>query len=890
MEAIKETDAGNLSDSSDDWTLLSPSRGVPPTTEQSESSTSNIQSEHPESKIVQGDRIDDGLTEIDLGQESKGAESLESGSEGQPSEQSEEGFRAIDTSSDEENEKDLEDGEKDLEAKSGGETEPYSAGSVYDRGDDHEGGENRNASDSISTEYCHAATSTDPLVDRSEHQDRERTASPLAFKSPSEKTVVAERERGFTIGQQVEVEDRGICEEIYCMLFCILLNIIITSLIVGLFWCVESYFRVPKPANDWPNLNEKSNEINLLHSELEQCIKRQSPSSYKYYMSDDYQDQPDPNSNPKPGSNPKAHRGLVCYGQEAQWRQRLEQLESEHGLELRNLIEKARRRATQEVLKKKYPNLKFELILNQIDYLNFLEDKRNKRHFDETLKYFKLENLRLLRRFSKPDETSHQKLLVKLELENAKLQRENEALRASISEKAGTAYMKQSVELENYERENAILKQFHHEVAQEVSKRLRQFNLHTIDAFTILDDYESLAPRLSLTRGYLRRLGDKMSTILIENSSLREELRRYSAANGSDEQNLTTSYDLQHPSRQNEHSDGLILDGCAESLREISARSLLLEEEVERLKRECGQYNSQLGRVSERELNQTSPEKSRERSNLLESSRQIDSPETALEKSIEASLSNKNEQDIIDDVIVFLNKFNKQIETDRLVTSDGADDSKFNADSCPAGVEEGCEAIIMPIVRTTSMILGHITDGILDLYGFGDSTPEREQEGANDAPPALLNYDQNSVNRPDTLQPEKIKTDHTAVKGTESANDFCDKQINPDLGLPNSPDNWFFRRAKQRKQLRLDEKDLHLDWVMKRAKLREKLRKASTYIEEKASRNPKKSSPAESRYHHKLPAGKRSHTGRTNCETNQRKSQRDQRHRNYNARHHHDEL
>lgn len=193
-------------------------------------------------------------------------------------------------------------------------------------------------------------------------------------------------------------------------------------------------------------------ELQLLQDELSECIKRQSPTSYKYYLSDAR----DAYGSSKSGREftLRPYKGLVCYGQESHWRNRFEKVRHEYNLDLRKLINDAKRKVTNEMLEFHHPSLQFKLILNQIEYLDFLENKRKSKKYDETIKYLRGENLRLIRSLSdrgRPSEaSSHKKHISSLEAENAKLKRQIDTLTASLSMKAGPTYMKQSLELEHY--------------------------------------------------------------------------------------------------------------------------------------------------------------------------------------------------------------------------------------------------------------------------------------------------------------------------------------------------------------------------------------------------------------------------------------------------------
>lgn len=353
-----------------------------------------------------------------------------------------------------------------------------------------------------------------------------------------------------------------------------------------------------------PKNYEAIYSLQILHSELRQCIKRQSPSSFKYYMSSDhaskYLKSGEDKNQDLPQTNVKSYRGLVCFGQEQQWRQRLDRLKTDYGLDLRKVLQDVRRHLTSDLLEYQHPLLEFKLIVNQIEYLDFLESKRNKKQVEATIKQLKAENLQLLRRLSRPDETSYHQVIVGLELENEKLMRENKALRLNLVEKAGTTYIKQSQELEKCEKEKDILKQFHQNIAQDISKTLKQFNLKSVETQTHLDDLESLKSQLIYTRGYMQRLSDEVGKILIENAAIKEGIKADHminvvnhdsketrvSINGRESDLLSTS----NESNLND-SNALTMDGCSIALNEERDKSRKLQEAIDKLRKDCNTAN-----------------------------------------------------------------------------------------------------------------------------------------------------------------------------------------------------------------------------------------------------------------------------------------------------------
>lgn len=615
-------------------------------------------------------------------------------------------------------------------------------------------------------------------------------------------------------------------------------------------------------------------ELKLLHSELSQCIKRQSPTSFKYYMSEDRFKDYDQLTN-KPylagnGMNQKPYRGLVCYGQEYQWRERFDRLKADYDLDLRKLMHEAKKTVTNEMLEFHHPTLQFKLILNQIEYLDFLEDKRNKKQSEETIKYLKAENLQLIRRLNQPNDTGYQKVVVDLELQNAKLQRENEALKANLIGKAGPTYIRQSHELEQFERENLMLKQFHHQVAQEVSKSLKQFNLHIIDASTILDDHESLKTQLMLTRGYLRRLSEKISTVLLENESLKEELKEAYLFDTVNKANLPATHSGIFDSESSNNSNALIADNCMRNLIDAKERSNKLEDELNKLKQNC-QRNVDLERSSERHLNKTGGEGGLSNDGF---SKQRDwkqlssSAETAIDKRMRGTMMSQEDNDddddgsVVDDLIVYLTNFlDNQVESwssknslatvehqDSSFSSSSSDDNtdgnplfdgKQIADSAKI-IPEYIREAVRPLTKKAQSHISEAMNSIVELLNtplymhlIGDNNVAEMPEMPNNSPAHVVTSDQSS---PDPESPDEapktipeVESERNITRVEETIAESVGKV---DSVAMNFSPGWLFKRARQRKELRSEQVEPQSNWMLMRATLRETLRKAATYIDQ----------------------------------------------------------
>lgn len=600
-------------------------------------------------------------------------------------------------------------------------------------------------------------------------------------------------------------------------------------------------------------------ELKLLHSELSQCIKRQSPTSFKYYMSEDRFKDYDQSPNKPYGSsmNQKPYRGLVCYGQEYQWRERFDRLKTDYDLDLRKLMQEAKKTITNEMLEFHHPTLQFKLILNQIEYLDFLENKRNKKQSEETIKYLKAENLQLLRRLNQPNDTGYQKVVVNLELQNAKLERENEALKANLIGKAGPTYIRQSQELEQLERENLVLKQFHHQVAQEVSKSLKQFNLHIIDASTILDDHESLKTQLMLTRGYLRRLSEKISTVLIENESLKEELKEAYLFGAVNKANLPATHRGNNDGENSNNSNALTADSCMRDLIGMKEKSFKLEEELSRLKRNCNR-NVELEKSSERHLNKTGGDNGFLSNDGFSKRgwKQLGSSETAIDKNLRDTMMSQDDSSVMDDLIVYLTNFlDHQVESwsnnnglatveqqDASLSTDGPNAASESSQSLdytkiiPKYIREAVRPLMKkdksPIPEAISYILDLLPAPLnmqINTDSNGDSAllkpspaPVASEQSNEDAPGVQ------SAQAPRETEVEGVLAEpHNASSVDEPVQSARSKA---DSLRMNASPGWLFKRAKQRKELRRGQGEPKSNWMLMRATLRETLREAASNI------------------------------------------------------------
>lgn len=595
---------------------------------------------------------------------------------------------------------------------------------------------------------------------------------------------------------------------------------------------------------EFPTSQQKV-ELKLLFDELDQCIKRQNPSFLEYYISEEQSNQAylDDINNYRAPSFKHLDKTLVCYGQETRWRNRLKQLKDRHNLDLPDLVEQYKRNVTNLILEKYHSAFQYRLILNQIEYLKSLEKKREKKQSEEIIKYLRAENLKLLRLLNQPNDTGYQKLFVDLELKNSQLIRENKALKASLTQKAGTIYIQQSNKLDELDRENILLKQFHNQVAKDVSKSLKQFHLHTVDATTNLNDIESLNSQLILTKNHLSRLTDRVSKVLLENESLKEELKenhllttslvnRVNAENGDSK--------LLQVNESNNNSNALIADSCMRNLANLKEKTDILEQEMNQLRKNCNKLscNVDLERSFGHHLNKTDKnhhDKSYdwERLGLTQGQQQ-----TAIDKHNERAFSLKND-DIVDELMVFLTKFNNQVESNSLAIVN-------HLQLGEAGYLTGSQKLIDNEIKVLPNYLREIyvqqkkkNSLIDDDNNFAKLFSDTEQATITmNLPPTPPTINEFSFPESRTNY-TKTKVEHTledSKKSTLENNMLNSTFYNEDSSVNCTTqalrDSWFFKRAKQRKQLRQNKEDIQTSWIYKRAKLREKLRKASSYIDD----------------------------------------------------------
>lgn len=265
-------------------------------------------------------------------------------------------------------------------------------------------------------------------------------------------------------------------------------------------------------------------ELSNLNDEIGKCIKRQSKFSQEHY--------PGPVAkfiDEKTKNEYKSDE--VCFGQEKFWKQRLSEVFSSTGIDFQSLLYKSRVDAASNWMRNEYPRTNLKYLFNQMEYLDFLENWRNKKYLEENVKYLKAQNMQLIHQLNKPKKSRDdlRKNFIDLELENLKLKRENIALKSSLMEKAGPAFIKQSIELEATQRKLTMLKEFHDFVIKNVFKALQQFNLRLVDHTTHIDDSDEtiLSAQIELTKGYLKRLNEKLGNLLADNVVLKEELQEF---------------------------------------------------------------------------------------------------------------------------------------------------------------------------------------------------------------------------------------------------------------------------------------------------------------------------------------------------------------------------
>lgn len=312
------------------------------------------------------------------------------------------------------------------------------------------------------------------------------------------------------------------------------LDIIITTLFMSTLLLISVYVMEYAAKNfgyNHPSSKESLNlvdtdisqhayvELKMMSEELDLCIKRENLSLK------DYEDKL-ASANPLPYSpGHKPYVGFVCYEDEEKWRKRFDRLKRDFDLDFRNILRQARKRITSDVLASYHPSLNFKLIQNQLEYVDYMDERRDKFKQELLIRQLKAENAQL-RQFRDPNDSEVQRAVIGLENENVKLKREIETLRNNLAEKTGTVYVRQSLELERCDRENNALKEFHHHISQDISKSLRKLNLHTIDASTIAhDDLGSLNSQLTITRGYLQRLTEELDGLISRNEALRDDLK-----------------------------------------------------------------------------------------------------------------------------------------------------------------------------------------------------------------------------------------------------------------------------------------------------------------------------------------------------------------------------
>lgn len=300
--------------------------------------------------------------------------------------------------------------------------------------------------------------------------------------------------------------------------------------------------------------NHAYTELKLLNEEIADCIEGENPLTRElaHWRSMDAREL----HRYKIITNTRPFKGKVCYGNEVKWRKRFNFLKTEFNFDLRKITRQIKRRLTNDILVEYHPNTQFELILNQLEYLDHIEQRRK----DRTLEKLKAENLELMRMLNgrsssnqekkfnnkshyskkkqgqekngRAQDQSSIKSLIILESENVRLRREVETLKSQLAEKAGTIYIKQSLELEKCERENNALRQFHQDVSDEINSNLiRVGSQQSADSLTHMttnsnddDEDNNLNGRLASTRRSLAKLSDEVTKLIGRNEHLKQEL------------------------------------------------------------------------------------------------------------------------------------------------------------------------------------------------------------------------------------------------------------------------------------------------------------------------------------------------------------------------------
>lgn len=578
---------------------------------------------------------------------------------------------------------------------------------------------------------------------------------------------------------------------------------------------------------DISTIQQQLIELQLLHKELTRCIQRQSPSSFKYYLS---QDEHSRDAKHQPHKNPlKSYKGLVCYGQEKQWRARFDALRSDFNLDLRQLIQEAKKHITNEMLEMYHPALRFELILNQIEYLDFLREKQERKKSDEMIKFLKAENLQLLRRLNSPDQSHHQKLLVDLEMENSKLQRQISTLKTSLMEKAGPSYIRQALELEKFERQNSLLKQYHQEISQEIAKNLKHFNIHTVQPSSTFDDSANLSSQLGATRKALRRLSDKVSTILIENEGLKEELKdsyTLSARN-----NIETSpLHLNHLNLYNRdnNSNALSIDTCAKDLMLARDHSKHLEAQINHLKLNCCMFcSSELERSSSRDLDSSSADH-HQFGDASTSRPLLSAPVTALDMRADNQVSKgKSSSEIHQDMLQFLTKLNDIQSNDLAVFSslssstDQQQSSNMFSEDDKMKLTEDEMKVIPNYIREAIRVANKKV-----RTEIAQSTPQQNFHMIRliEQLPIFKFWNGTSTNDKHLVEHVEIPVE---MQHNISSTLMKNNQLEGNLKLD-----------KQETREKLPASKLEtVNWALKRAQLRERIRKVSFFFSENLKRN-----------------------------------------------------
>lgn len=589
--------------------------------------------------------------------------------------------------------------------------------------------------------------------------------------------------------------------------------------------------------------------INELHNELITCLQRQSPSFIKYYSSQINQNnlgdkrKKSLNQNKKKDKNPASidessgvSEAVACYSRENYWKNRIDALAFYHNLDLRALIKRFRNRIGDDFIAQFYrytnPNLKLTILFNQVDYLDAVEARRSNKRLEDTVNQLRAENIELIQRLSQPRDEEYQQIMIGLEMKISKLQRENDAIKDTLSKKAGTMYMQQLIELEQLDRENDQFKQFYNHISRNVATALKSMDPKAnvvLDFLPLDEQMKNLGTKLKSVEDGMNILKKNLEHLLLENDELKENVAKLRWTQKDQYENRTSLH--QNFSRQNS-SQSLIETSSSLNIMPQPYRGGASQLDSDKMNKsdENMQHKSLNCLEFKRWFSPSLPKTIKKQTDML-----YLNPEFLTKYKVNSSIvsnDRKNKEKLVESESIIRPK-HRQIGSNALQLSDPR--HNLWSDLVLQSVELVADIAIRNLIGVENSSKDQSTDVDTILHEF-DTLYE-----------SLIKSKLSKHNQDETRFGEK--TTQYSIKSPLNAREklFHDgpNKMGDTISLKDKLDDaWYSKRAKQRKRLRGNsgryqyptlhsslgddiDSDENSEWIFKRARTRERQRRSS---------------------------------------------------------------